>query len=45
MPTYFGELEKNELVVEGCETLLTVGTCETEGLKEDPRWKWEDEDK
>jgi len=33
--TYFSELEKNELVVEWCETVLAVGTWEAEGLKED----------
>lgn len=37
--TYFGELEKDELVVEWCETLLAVGTWEAEGLKEDPGWQ------
>jgi hypothetical protein len=36
VPTYFGELEENDLVIERCEAVLAVGTWEAEGLKEDP---------
>ena len=37
--TYFGKLEENELVIERCETFLTIGTYEAEGANEDPGWQ------
>jgi len=36
VPTYFGELEENQLVIERCKTVLTIRTREAEGADEDP---------
>lgn len=35
--TYFGELEENDLVIEGCEAVLAIGAWDAEGANKDPR--------
>ena len=43
VPTYFGELEEHDLVIERCETVLSIGTYEAECANEDPggRDEWD----